>query len=358
MDNRKKSFEKFIEKEMAKSPEQILKEVTEDPNYPKFRPSQESYEKLKKRVQEYEAMKAEAEKADRTECGIDERIEKVKVAQGENEERIRMVQRESTAKGELIEFAQEENGEKINAISAEKKDDVKLSQKEQEKMYVREEERVNQKMTEEKNKNEMAAYRKAKRHRFYKKAVVAAATTLVLTMGLGVSSMGGPKYAMTAVSQMFMDRSRTTVDTDSGENILIVEGDEEEKAYEQIKDVLGFDPVRMGYMPENVTFQKMEFDKESQDAYLFYESDKGDIIYMMQKQYTDGKNGFDVEDTMVKEYQMKVEGRKIRIAEYYIKDLGEKTYLAEFTYNDTWYCLSGVQKKKELEKIVKNLIFF
>lgn len=198
----------------------------------------------------------------------------------------------------------------------------------------------------------------------WKKNIVSAAAgigiVIAVTSGFTIASVGGPKQALKIAREMFGERTRITVNgitegkrNESGMN----EMDAEEQAYQQIKDELGFDPVRLGYLPEGMVFEESLLDETSQDAYLYYRTEDKTVSYFIKKHYTEGKLSADIEDEMISQFYIPTNEINIKISEYVIKGRTEKKYMAEFVYNDTWYCVAGQIEKKEMEKIIKNLIF-
>lgn len=198
----------------------------------------------------------------------------------------------------------------------------------------------------------------------WKKNIVSAAAgigiVIAVTSGFTIASVGGPKQALKIAREMFGERNRATINanvegnnSESGLN----EMDAEEQAYQQIKDELGFDPVRLGYLPEGMVFEESLLDETSQDAYLYYRTEDKTVSYFIKKHYTEGKLSADIEDEMISQFYIPTDEINIKISEYVIKGRTEKKYMAEFVYNDTWYCVAGQIEKKEMEKIIKNLIF-
>lgn len=198
----------------------------------------------------------------------------------------------------------------------------------------------------------------------WKKNIVSAAAgigiVIAVTSGFTIASVGGPKQALEIIKERFGQRNRTTVNgvvegtrNESGMDSM----DAEEQAYQQIKDELGFDPVRLGYLPEGMVFDSLFIDKETQNIDLYYKNTQDIMTYMIQKNYNMGKMAIDVEDKILKEYEEIVGGIQIKISEYEIKDSKEKVYTVEFEFNNTWYVLMGVKNLEEVEKIIKNLYF-
>lgn len=191
-------------------------------------------------------------------------------------------------------------------------------------------------------------------------AVAGIGIVIAVTSGFTIASVGGPKQALKIAREMFGERNRATINanvegnnSDSGLN----EMDAEEQAYQQVKDELGFDPVRLGYLPEGMVFEESVLDETSQDAYLYYRIEDKTVSYFIKKHYTEGKLSSDIEDEMISQFYIQTNEINIKISEYGIKGRTEKKYMAEFVYNDTWYCVAGQIEKKEMEKIIKNLIF-
>lgn len=199
----------------------------------------------------------------------------------------------------------------------------------------------------------------------WKKNIVSAAAgigiVIAVTSGFTIASVGGPKQALKIAREMFGERNRATINanvegnnSESGLN----EMDAEEQAYQQIKDELGFDPVRLGYLPEGMVFEESDIDKESQEIFLRYSGVEKEVSIFIQKQYTFGKVGIDIEDKLIDQDIVKVNNVEVQRSEYLIKDLNVEKYSAEFQYQDTWYCIVSKVNKTEIEKIIKNLIFF
>lgn len=198
----------------------------------------------------------------------------------------------------------------------------------------------------------------------WKKNIVSAAAgigiVIAVTSGFTIASVGGPKQALKIAREMFGERTRITVNgiTEGEEKKSGMDGmDAEEQAYQQIKDELGFDPVRLGYLPEGMVFEESVLDETSQDVYLYYRTEDKTVSYFIKKHYTEGKLSADIEDKLVSQFYILTNGIKIDISEHVINDSAEKKYIAEFMYDDTWYCIAGQIEKKEMEKIIKNLIF-
>lgn len=302
MDEKKELCKKSSENRI-KNPSESS-EQTEMANHPVLKPTPEMKERLKKRIEEYEK-------------------------QRELQEQL---------------YAQ---------LSEEDREALKLGKELQKQRKIEEFQKESRR---KKNKRTKSAN--------WKKNIVSAVAgigiVIAVTSGFTIASVGGPKQALKIAREMFGERNRATINanvegnnSDSGLN----EMDAEEQAYQQIKDELGFDPVRLGYLPEGMVFEEIVLDETSQDAYLYYEKKDEAISYMIKKQYNEGSLALDIEDQLLDKFEIQVNDISICVSEYWIEDAQEKKYVSEFMYEDTWYCIFAKVERKEIEKIIKNLFF-
>lgn len=192
--------------------------------------------------------------------------------------------------------------------------------------------------------------RKKKRFRMY----IGLAAALVLAMAVGVNSLGGPERIIQMVTQMVGGREVEQVDS-SEDNKVIVNEDEEE-AYQEIKDVFGVDPVKIIAGPQGMVFREVEIDKKFQIAELSYSYGEENVRYFINASFSGTSWGIDIEDEKVEEYIVEKSNCKIKIKGYQIKDSLTKRYSANFEYQGLEYFLIGTMSKAEFEIIVDNLV--
>lgn len=209
----------------------------------------------------------------------------------------------------------------------------------------------------EKEKEEKAFEGKTrKHHRRPRRVYIAVAAVLVATLAVSVSAMGGPECMVRMVRQAVGDREVEKINS-SDENLVIVEENEEE-AYQELKEVLGTEPVRMHIRPEEMNFKEMVYDKELELAEIFYEYKQDSIVYMISASYKDTSFGIDVEDEIVNKYTLEVADCSIHIKEYQVLKTHQTRFSAQYEYNNLDYFLFGVMNQYDLEKIIKNLHFY
>lgn len=240
--------------------------------------------------------------------------------------------------------------EKIREREQEKENEYLYSQLSEDDMKALE---LGRKIMEEEAEGErrVKVARKKRRVRLY----VALAAALVLTMAAGVTSMGGPERIIQMVTQKIVDREVEKI-TYSDKVIRTVEENEEE-AYQEIKEVFGVDPVRVMAYSENIQFESMEIDEEFQTAELFYRCDEERIIYLINASYEKESLGIDMEDQIVDKYYKEIQGRKIEITEYEVPERNNSRFLAHYEDKGLEYFLIGTIEKDNFEKVINDLYF-
>lgn len=211
--------------------------------------------------------------------------------------------------------------------------------------------RLGQEMME-KQKEEKKYARKKRNIRFY----FGLAAVLVLVLAVSMTSIGGAERVVRFMKSMVGDREIAQVDS-SEDNLVIVEENEEE-AYQAIKDEFGVEPVSITRVPEGMWFESMELDKNMQFAELSYVYRNEKIVYYISASYKISSMGIDVEDKIVNESQIEKKGCQLNIKEYETPDTKTHRYSAEFEYMGIEYFLNGTMEKEEFDLILKNLYFF
>lgn len=238
-------------------------------------------------------------------------------------------------------YAQIEEYETQKALS-------KLSEKDREAL------RLGRMLQKEREEDETR--RTVRKRRMGWRRIAALAAVMVFVLGLGITSVGGPKRVMEVMQQMVGGREMTRINSDDDE-ILSSGESEEEKAYQQIKDELGIDPVRLLTNEKGMQFVGIEIDEMLQTANLFFDM-KGNVVsYIISLSYADGSFGSDIEDQLVDSYPYKTDRFTVEVREYLISETDETEFSAEFDYQDVHYQLTGIMEKAELEEILKNLYF-
>lgn len=199
---------------------------------------------------------------------------------------------------------------------------------------------------------EAKAVRKKKRVRMY----LSLAAVLVLAMALSVTSMGGPERIIQMMTRMVGDRE--VVQIDSKEDNLITKDDEEEEAYQKIRNVFGCDVARIFLRPKEMKFSKMEIDEELQVAEIYYSYNSEKITYFVNASYSSMSIGIDIEDDIIDVYSKEIKGNEVEVKEYKIQESEKQRFSARFKYRGLEYFLIGTMNRDDFEYILENLYFF
>ena len=192
-----------------------------------------------------------------------------------------------------------------------------------------------------------------------KRKYVVLATAMMAAFAVGITSFGEPERIFEKFNWSIGNREQTNFDSDD-EDIVAAKVSEEEEAYQKIKDEFGFEPVRMYYLPEGMKFQESIILEDIQSAYFIYGDGQGESIsYQMNMDYSTGSMSTDIEDKVVREYEIEVDNIDIQIVQYQLLDSAQKKSRGTFEYQGIQYFITGNDlKEEEFEKILKNLKFF
>lgn len=268
------------------------------------------------------------------------------------EEIIKMVEADSEA---MSAEPSEEMDRKIYAMipgheDADSEDSAMegLSEEDQEAL------RLGRELQKRRKEKEEEKSRAKRRHHW--KRITAAAAVLVLVIGIGTTGVGGPKRIVEMVEQAVGGRQVSKVNS-SKKSAKTIENDDEAKIYQQIKDQLGFDSVRVIRFDESMKYLYGEIDEEMQTAQLLYKYDGANISYIISGTYSDGSMGTDLEDTILNEYTLNIDQSLAQIVEYELPESKKKEYSATFEYQGVYYHVIGTIEKADFEEILKNLHF-
>lgn len=293
-------FKQFLKKQMEKEAEQIEKEVLSNESLKEVQAPDTLREALAKSIKEYEKNRTDAPSEESEEIGIS-----------------------------IEEFCE------------------KLS-KEDRESYFR------WRAAEEKKKAKKA------RKRFHfprkKRAVFVVAATMVLVLGIGMTSLGGRPYWLKVADLVLGNENTVTVDTEGEDRILTTDVSEKE-AHEQIKEELGIEPVQLQYMPAGMEFDRCVIEKELGTAKLLYLYQEQILEYEICYQYSDVARSISTEDNLLQSYKKEKDGVEISIREFQVESIEQSMYSVTFERQDVLYRLRGIINREEMEKIVENLFF-
>lgn len=197
--------------------------------------------------------------------------------------------------------------------------------------------------------------KKVRRKKKPLKIYLALAAVIVCVLAMGITSMGGPKRIVRMVRQNVGDREVEY--TVKGEKVKTIKNEDEEKAYQEIRDVFDTDIVKLSASLKGMKFDSMNLDENNQVAENYYTYNGKTIAYIISAPYRENSWGVDFEDPIEKKYTEKLHNCKVDITVYKIDKNEGFGYAAEFKYNSIDYLLTGTMKQQEFEKILNNLFF-
>ena len=121
------------------------------------------------------------------------------------------------------------------------------------------------------NDPEEPSGKKVRRKKKPLKMYLVLAAVIVCVLAMGITSMGGPERIVRMMTKDVGDREVDQVDSNhvDKEN-KVIEGEDEEKAYQEIGDAFGTEVVKICICLPEMRFDSMELDKDKQMADMYY----------------------------------------------------------------------------------------
>lgn len=203
-----------------------------------------------------------------------------------------------------------------------------------------------------------AGKKKVKKGKRHWKVYGIAAIVAVLAMMWSMVSIGGTPFFGRVLNDIIGDREMVKVNTEREDGDKNKTDDHDEaKVYEEIKESLGVDVVRLEGKPDNMSLVHSDIDKKLNRVCLIFANENTTLEYQIVVNYQEQSHGYDIEDEKIKEELIKEGGNEIRFTQYKLPD-ESKENTAEFVYQDVFYTLNAVMDEEDFKKILKNLYFF
>lgn len=203
-----------------------------------------------------------------------------------------------------------------------------------------------------------AGKKKVKKRKRHWKAYGIVAIVAVLAMMWSMVSIGGTPFFGRVLNDIIGDREMVKVNTEREDgNKNKTDDHDEAKVYEEIKESLGVDVVRLEGKPDNMSLVHSDIDKKLNRVCLIFANENTTLEYQIVVNYQEQSHGYDIEDEKIKEELIKEGGNEIRFTQYKLPD-ESKENTAEFVYQDVFYTLNAVMDEEDFKKILKNLYFF
>ena len=202
-----------------------------------------------------------------------------------------------------------------------------------------------------------AGKKKVKKRKRHWKVYGIVAIVAVLAMMWSMVSIGGTPFFGRVLNDIIGDREMVKVNTEREDGDKNKTDDHDEaKVYEEIKESLGVDVVRLEGKPDNMSLVHSDIDKKLNRVCLIFANENTTLEYQIVVNYQEQSHGYDIEDEKIKEELIKEGGNEIRFTQYKLPD-ESKENTAEFVYQDVFYTLNAVMDEEDFKKILKNLYF-
>lgn len=188
-----------------------------------------------------------------------------------------------------------------------------------------------------------------------RKLYFALAAAIVLVLAIGMTSMGGAERIVSVVKQAIGGREVTKITSDK--NYVIKEKEDEEKAYQEVKDVFGVEPVKFIKSLDKMKFIQMDLDEELQVAQFLYYYNTENVIYIISADYSGSSFGVDVEDKSIKKEKIYIQNNMIELTVYEVKESKSIKCSASFEHKGLKYFLVGKVTEEEFKIMLNNLYF-
>lgn len=191
-----------------------------------------------------------------------------------------------------------------------------------------------------------------------KKLYLLVAIVAVLAFAMSMTSIGEVPLVTEIKNQILGTSRMVKMNSErEGDATVVEEQHTEAEAYEDIKNELGIEMVQFGYLPNDVIFLDYELDSTLKRAGLFYQCQDSILEYRISFSPTEQAMGYQVEDQLLNEQILNVNGTPITLKSYETSGSSEILYVANFEYQSIYYTITGNLSDAEMKEIIKNLYF-
>ena len=203
------------------------------------------------------------------------------------------------------------------------------------------------------NTHKTVPFKKRRRKLYLLVAIVA-----ILAFAMSMTSIGEVPLVTEIKNQILGTSKMVKMNSErEGDEAVVEEQHTEAEAYEDIKNELGIEMVQFGYLPNDVIFLDYELDSTLKRAGLFYQCQDSILEYRISFSPTEQAMGYQVEDQLLNEQILNVNGTPITLKSYETSGSSEILYVANFEYQSIYYTITGNLSDAEMKEIIKNLYF-
>lgn len=187
------------------------------------------------------------------------------------------------------------------------------------------------------------------------KGAAVAAILLIGIFGGAMTSQANRTHLMEKVDEMFGNDVNTKI---SNTEDILKSDTSEEDARDEIKRILNLEVPIFYYLPDEMIFDTCEITEDALAANMDYKY--GDnYIYLQVLENDDKTNGIYRNDRGEFLDTLSSDIVDISVELWKIEEGGdiESSYLAQWTYKNSFYCLSGKIEEEEMRKIIEKITY-
>ena len=191
-----------------------------------------------------------------------------------------------------------------------------------------------------------------------KKTYLLVAIVAVLAFAMSMTSIGEVPLVTEIKNQILGTSRMVKMNSErEGDATVVEEQHTEAEAYGEIEKEFGVNVVRLEYLPESVNFLDYEIDSTIKRVYLFYQCQDSILEYRISFSPTEQAIGYQVEDQLLNEQTLNVNGTPITLKSYETSGSSEILHVANFEYQSIYYTITGNLSDAEMKEIIKNIYF-
>lgn len=134
----------------------------------------------------------------------------------------------------------------------------------------------------------------------------------------------------------------------------IIVADDQAKAYSAIEKNLEIKPLKLGYMPDKLIFEKLEISNGK--AIMHYRYEDSLVYFVQSKDITEASNNYKSDGVEISKVKNKWISKELVIKKEQLKE-GTAAYETVFQYNSMYCWLFGAIEEDEFEKIVERITY-
>ena len=191
-----------------------------------------------------------------------------------------------------------------------------------------------------------------------KKPYLLVAIVAVLAFAMSMTSIGEVPLVTEIKNQILGTSRMVKMNSErEGDATVVEEQHTEAEAYGEIEKEFVVNVVRLEYLPESVNFLDYEIDSTIKRVYLFYQCQDSILEYRISFSPTEQAIGYQVEDQLLNEQTLNVNGTPITLKSYETSGSSEILHVANFEYQSIYYTITGNLSDAEMKEIIKNIYF-